>query len=220
LNVNSCCAWQLYVIIDAQAAGGRDLSTIAQQAIRGGADVIQLRAKHYSPNALVPLARALHTVTQQSAIPLIINDYPEVAATIGAEGVHVGQADLSIAEVRAHIPYRCLVGKSTHSLEQAMAAQAEGADYIGVGPVYATPTKPDYGNVGVGLVYRVSQHIKIPFVCIGGIDATRVTEVAAAGAQCIAVVRAVCAAPDPQAAAHTLKALLRNSPRTAQKGCL
>ena len=211
--------WQLYVIIDRPTAGGRDLTEVTAAAIRGGADVIQLRDKAASARRLIEEGRRLLTLTRAADIPLIINDRPDVARAIGADGVHLGQEDLPLADARALLGPGRLIGRSTHSFEQATAAEAEGADYIGLGPIFPTPTKPDYGSVGIDLITRVAQRIRIPFACIGGIDAGNMGQVLEAGARCVAVVRAVCSAPDPESAARALKDRLIQSsrPLKAQK---
>jgi thiamine-phosphate pyrophosphorylase len=153
---------------------------------------------------LLPLTRA-------AGIPLIINDRVDVADAVGADGVHLGQDDLPVEEARRLLGPSRLIGKSTHSVEQALAAQAEGADYIGLGPIFPTPTKPDYRSIGTEPIRQIVSHMQVPVVCIGGIDAETLGGVIAAGAQCVAVVRAVCAAPDPEAAARTLKEILQAS---------
>lgn len=212
----SSADWRLYVILDRAALGARGLTETAAQAIRGGADVIQLRDKAASVDALLKAAKALLPVTAAAGVPLIINDRPEVARTAGAQGVHVGQDDLSIAEARALMGPNCLIGRSTHNLEQATTAARQGADYIGFGPIFPTPTKPDYGSVGTGLIASVMAAVPIPVVCIGGMEERTVDSALRAGARCVAVVRAVCAAPDPEAAARRLKQLMIEwSPRNA-----
>ncbi len=196
------------MIVDGAAAAGRDLAGIAAAAIRGGADVIQLRHKTASETQMRASAERLLAVTRPARIPLIINDHPAVAAQVGADGAHLGQDDLPLAEARKLLPPGAILGKSTHSLAQAIAAEKEGADYIGVGPIFATPTKPAYGQVGLALIGQVRASIRVPFVCIGGIDAENLKDVLAAGGRCVAVVRAVSGAGDPAAAAAALKAQL------------
>ncbi len=208
-NATSCSAWRLYVIIDAAACGARDLAWVAEQAIRGGADAIQLRNKTASAEALLRSAKQLLTVTRPAGIPLIINDHADVAVAAGADGVHVGQDDLSVAEARKIVGSGKLVGQSTHSLEQAITADLNHADYLALGPLYPTPTKPDYPAVGLPLIREVQLRVDIPIVCIGGIDQTSLSEVVRAGATCVAVVRAVCAASDPATASRSLKSLLK-----------
>ena len=203
----SCAAWRLYVILDG-AAGARDPVALAAAAIRGGADVLQLRDKRASAEQVLQTARRLLAVARPAGVPLLINDRPDLAKAAGADGVHLGQADAPVSEARALLGPGPLIGKSTHSVAQALAAEREGADYIGVGPIFPTPTKPDYGSVGLDLIAAVAGQVRVPAVCIGGIDAVTLPDVLAAGAVRVAVVRAVCAAPDPEAAARELKVLL------------
>ena len=199
----------LYVIIDPAAACGRDLAWLTQRAIRGGADVIQLRDKAATIRKLTEQARRLREVTAAAGIPLIVNDHPDAAQAARADGVHLGQDDLPVERAREVLGPGAIIGKSTHSLAQAQAAMLEAVDYIGVGPVFATPTKPDYPQVGLQLIRQVCAEIQKPFVAIGGIDLDGLSEVLASGARSIAVVRAVCSAEDPEAAARALKAQLR-----------
>src|SRR3989338_9134619 len=205
-NVTPSSAWQLYVIVDRAAVGARDLREVAAGAIRGGADAIQLRDKVASARALIEAARALLPLTRAAGIPFIINDRADVARAVGADGIHLGQDDLPVGAARDLLGSGRLIGLSTHSLEQALAAQAQGADYIGVGPIFPTPTKPDYGSVGTGLIGQVASRVRLPAVCIGGIDRSNLEQVIRAGATCVAVVRAVCSASDPEAATSELKA--------------
>ena len=214
-----CSAWQLYVIVDRDASGGRDLAQIAAAAIRGGADILQLREKHATDAQVRRDAERLLPLTRAAGIPLIINDRIEVASQTGADGVHLGQADPPVTEARRVLGPGRRVGKSTHSLEQALAAEAEGADYLGLGPVFPTPTKPDYGSLGPGIISQVRARVSIPVVCIGAISLETLQPVLEAGAACVAVVRAVCAAEDPEAAARALKAGLRQPARvTSSRG--
>ena len=203
--MRSCSAWQLYVIVDRSAVGVRDLVEVAAAAIRGGADVIQLRDKTASAKQLTEVASRLLVLTRAARIPLIINDRVEVARAIGADGVHVGQEDMPIAEARAILGEGALIGKSTHSVDQAVAAEVEGANYIGLGPIFSTPTKPDYQPVGTEWIAQVLSHVRIPTVCIGGIDSQTLVPVLQAGARCVVVVRAVCGADDPETATRDLK---------------
>jgi thiamine-phosphate pyrophosphorylase len=203
--VPSLSEWRLYVIVDAAAALERDLASIAAAAIRGGADAIQLRNKRAGARLFLDQARSVLALTAPAGIPLLINDRPDVAVACGASGVHLGQDDLPLAEARKLMGPGALIGQSTHSLAQALQAQETGADYIGIGPIFATPTKPDFGSVGLGLVSQARQHIRIPFVCIGGIDSGNIDAVIASGARAVAVVRAVCSAEDPESAARDLK---------------
>lgn len=213
-NAARCSDWRLYVILDRAASGGRDLLDLARCALQGGADVLQLRDKAATPEELLALGRPLLEAARAARAPLIINDHPEVAAALGADGVHLGQDDMPIAAARRLLGPDALIGQSTHSLAQAQAGVADGADYLGVGPVFPTPTKPDYGSVGLELVGQVAAAIQVPFVCIGGIDAGNAGDVRRAGGRCIAVVRAVCAASEPLAATRELKRVMADFGRT------
>jgi thiamine-phosphate pyrophosphorylase len=137
---------RLHGIIDLGYVERRDAARIIEQMIEGGVDLVQLRGKNKSIRELVELAAELHELTAKSSTPLIVNDYAEIARQRPVEGVHVGQEDDPIEIVRQKVARHILVGKSTHSLEQARAAQREGADYIGFGPIFATPTKPDWSR--------------------------------------------------------------------------
>ncbi len=207
-NDTSLSAWRLYAIIDRSAAPDRDLAQLAQQAIEGGADVLQLREKTASTRQLLDDAQRLLRIARAARVPLIINDRVDVAAAVGADGVHLGQDDLPVALARQLLGPGRLVGKSTHSLEQALAADREGADYIAIGPIFPTPTKPDAPSVGLAVIAQVRAQVQRPTVVIGGIDEQTLPAVLAAGAQCVAVVRAVCGADEPDAAAHRLKRAL------------
>src|SRR5207248_9530935 len=135
---------RLYGIIDLGYAERRDAARIVEQMIEGGVDLIQLRGKNKSIGELIGLSAELRELTAKSSTPLIVNDHAEIARRVPVEGVHVGQDDVLIEVARRKVGRAVLIGKSTHSLEQALAAQREGADYIGFGPIFATPTKPDY----------------------------------------------------------------------------
>jgi thiamine-phosphate pyrophosphorylase len=189
MSVLSEC--RLYGIIDLGYVEARDTARIAAQMIEGGVDLIQLRGKNKSIEELVELSKELHELTAKSATPLIVNDYAEVASSTPAEGVHVGQDDDSIEVVRQKVARDILVGKSTHSLEQALDAQKEGADYIGFGPVFATPTKPDYAPIGLEDISRVHAEVNLPIFCIGGINIDNLQRVIDAGAKRVVMVSAL-----------------------------
>ena len=176
--------------------------------IAGGIDILQLRAKGHPESDVIRWGKAMHAATKAAGVPLVINDHPRVAAEIGSEGVHVGQDDDAVAKARAIVGDRCFVGKSTHSLAQAVAAQAEGADYIGFGPLYATGTKPDYVPIGLADIAEVHRLVQLPIFCIGGVNADRLDEVLAAGARRVVVVSAFLQAPDVRSAVASLKARL------------
>ena len=173
-----------------------------EAAVKAGVRMLQLRMKDAPREDVVAVARELRKITAGSETRLIVNDDPAAAAEAEADGVHVGQTDMPVAEVRRLYPSLGIVGKSTHSLAQAIAAQDESPDYIGVGPVWATPTKkiPD-PTLGVPNAVAMMRASKCPAVAIGGIvDEAHVSELAAAGFANFAVVRAVCASDDPYSA--------------------
>lgn len=208
LKKESCRNWKLYVITDSYALKGRGLREAVLEAIEGGADVIQFRNKTSSDCEMTRLARSLLEVTRPKNVPLIINDRLQVAKDAQADGLHLGQNDGSLALARLALGSDAILGRSTHSPEQAMSAENEGADYIGIGPVFRTPTKALVEPVGLELVSFAAKKISIPFVAIGGIDAKNASLVRQAGARTIAVVRAVMDSPDPQCAARTLKKIM------------
>jgi len=174
----------------------------------GGVDLLQLRAKKLTLPEIEKLARLMHPITREHGVPLIINDHLEIAASLGAEGVHVGQDDDAVAKARSVIGPQTFVGKSTHSLAQAVAAQAEGADYIGFGPLYATGTKPDYVPIGLHDITAVHQQVTPPIFCIGGVNAERLPEILSAGARRVVVVSAFLLAPDVRAYVQQIKSSL------------
>jgi len=176
--------------------------------IEGDVDLIQLRGKQHSVNELVDLASDLHKITCRSSIPLIVNDHAEIARKVPVEGVHVGQEDDSISIAREKAGRAVMVGKSTHNLAQAAAAQREGADYIGFGPIFATPTKPDYEPIGLQDIKQLHVDVQPPFFCIGGIKIDNLEQVIAAGARRIAIVSGLLKAPDIVEYARACKKLL------------
>ena len=180
----------------------------AEAAVRAGVKIIQLRMKHAARDEILREAREMRRVTAGTDTLFIVNDDPSIAAEAAADGVHVGQSDMPPAEVRARFPGLRIVGLSTHNPAQVAASRAQPIDYIGVGPVYATPTKdipdPTLGLETMRAMIAAAAH---PAVAIGGIDATRLADVLAAGARNWAVVRAVCQSPDPYAAIRNLQAI-------------
>jgi thiamine-phosphate pyrophosphorylase len=168
-----------------------DAARTVEQMIEGGVDLIQLRGKNKSIGELVGLAVELHKLAAKSSTPLIVNDHAEIARRVPVEGVHVGQDDDPIEIVRRKAARDILIGKSTHSLGQARAAQSEGADYIGFGPIFATPTKPDYAPIGLEDIRRVHAQVSLPIFCIGGINIDNLQSVIDAGAKRVVMVSAL-----------------------------
>ena len=182
---------RLYGILDLGYVKPGDAAQIAREMIEGGVDLIQLRGKNASIPELMELSAELHELTATSSTPLIVNDHAEIAKCVPVEGVHVGQDDDSISVARQKAARPILIGKSTHSVEQARAAQGEGADYIGFGPIFATPTKPDYTPVGLEHIRRVHAELNVPIFCIGGINIDNLQSVIDAGAKRVVMVSAL-----------------------------
>ena len=193
---------RLYVVLDRTASGGRDLETILAAALDGGAEMIQLREKTLPSGTVLPLAERLRERCAAARVPFIVNDRVDLAVAVGADGVHVGQDDLPPAAARKILPPGRILGLSTHSVEQAAAAQRAGADYVAVGSMYPTATKPEFQLVGPALAREVRPLVRVPLIGIGGITPDNVAAVIEAGCDGVAVISAVCAAPDPATAAR------------------
>lgn len=200
----------LMVITDPRCGEGRELVDVVRAALRGGAPSIQLRAKNETARETVELARVLRADTRAAGALLVVNDRVDIALVAGADGAHVGDDDLPLAAARAIVPPDFLLGRSTETPEEAVRARAEGADYVGVGPVYETASKDDAGApVGLARVRAVVAAAGVPAVGIGGIDEENAAEVIRAGAAGVAVIRAVMSASDPEEATRTLLRRIR-----------
>jgi len=197
----------LYAIIDLGYVNAENAPAILEELIAGEIDIVQLRGKNRSLDELSALAEKL--LTMSANIPLIANDHAEIAQRVQVQGVHVGQDDATIEKVRAQIKRPIVVGKSTHSIGQAVAAEREGADYIGFGPIFSTPTKPDYSPIGLAQIREVYERVSIPIFCIGGIKSENLTQVIAAGAKRVVIVSGLLQANDIAEYARACKKLLR-----------
>jgi thiamine-phosphate pyrophosphorylase len=204
-------AARLYFVCDLRP-GGRSLRDVLARALAGGVDVFQLRDKTASDADLLTGAEEARALCDEAGALLLLNDRPDLALATGADGVHVGQADAPVAAARDAVGPERLVGLSTHGAAQADAAAALGPDYIAVGPVHPTPTKPGRPAIGLGPVRHAARAVALPWFAIGGIDPQTVGEVAAAGAGRVVVVRAIAQAGDPEAAARALRAALEDVP--------
>lgn len=194
----------VYVITDNTLVPGRSHLEIARAAITGGARILQLRDKHATDQALLPEARAIRALTREAGAIFLINDRLELAQVVGADGLHLGQEDLPAAEARRRWP-EGILGVSVDDARTARQAEADGADYLGAGPIFGTRTKNDAGPaVGLEQIARVRAASTLPVVAIGGIGAANIAAVAAAGAQFAAVISAVVCTPDPEAAVREL----------------
>ncbi|HWH94479.1 MAG TPA: thiamine phosphate synthase [Baekduia sp.] len=201
---------RLYLVCDA-APGGRPLEDVLAPALRGGVDVFQLRCKDATDEEILVAATVAREWCEVAGALFILNDRPDLVAATGADGVHVGQDDASIADARRIAGPDALVGQSTHTPEQVDAGCAQ-ADYIGVGPVHTTPTKPGRPAVGLDLITYAARHATVPWFAIGGIDEDNLMAVMAAGANRAAVVRAIAEAADPEGVARRLGRALDDGP--------
>jgi thiamine-phosphate pyrophosphorylase len=197
----------LYFVCD-RTPGGRPLRHVLAAALRGGVDVFQLRDKRASDDEVLAAAAEARSLCAEAGALFVINDRPDLAVAAGADGVHVGQEDMSVQEARAIVGPDRIVGRSTHEPAHLGAVAAEAPDYVAVGPVHATPTKPGRPAAGMGYVRHAATHAPagVPWFAIGGIDTQTVGAVVAAGARRIVVVRAIAEASDPEGAARALRA--------------
>ncbi len=201
---------RLYGIVDFGYVGEDNVESVAASLLSGGADVLQLRAKGIPLETIADAARKIIPLCKAAGIPFILNDYPELAAELGADGVHIGQDDGSIYDVRSRIPDGMIIGRSTHSLAQAKQALADGADYIGFGPVFPTPTKAGRPAIGLDDIAEMEREVgsKIPAFCIGGIKPDNLGQVLAAGARRCVVVSHLLLAGDIAAATRSARAAI------------
>ncbi len=196
--------FRLYAITDLKVYDERVCWQI-EKALSGGVDIVQLRSKSLSDRELLKLGSLIRKIASREKKLLIINDRTDLALALDADGVHLGQEDMPIEIARKLLGRGKFVGLSTHNLGQAEEAQARGADYVGFGPIFATPTKPTYHPVGLRAIRAVTAKVKIPVVFIGGINESNIGQVIAQGAKRVAVVRAIFGSHNPHAAAQDLR---------------
>jgi thiamine-phosphate pyrophosphorylase len=198
--------WRLYLVTDRRIAGARPIEDVVCAAARGGVTAVQLREKECGTREFVELARRLKTLLAPFGVPLIINDRVDVALAVGADGVHIGQSDMKFRDARALLGPDAAIGLSIETMEQSQEADSLDVAYLGVSPVFATPTKtdtaPEWELVGLGRLREASRHV---LVGIGGITRENAADVIKAGADGIAVVSAICGARDPESAARELR---------------
>ncbi|HTX43834.1 MAG TPA: thiamine phosphate synthase [Methanocella sp.] len=205
-------SYDLYVITDEGLSKGLTHAEIARLAIEGGADVIQLRDKHLDDRALTRCAREIRELTKKAGVLFIVNDRLDVALGSRADGVHLGQGDMPAGKARPLCPPGFLIGVSAGTLEEAIRAEREGADYIGLGPICHTGSKDDAGPAcGFDLITRVKNNVSIPVVAIGGLGRQNARQAIEAGADGIAVISAVVSQDDVALAARRLKAVIEEA---------
>ena len=213
--------YSLYLVTDRALSLGRSTVEVVRAAIRGGVSCVQLREKGCSTREFMDEARLLKALLAGTGVPLFINDRLDVALAVGADGVHLGQNDLAIADARRLVGNRMIIGISAESVADAIRAEAEGADYIGASPVFTTPTKTDTAPpLGLDGLRAIRRAVQLPLVAIGGINADNAAQVLRAGADGLAVVSAIVSAPCPRTAAAALRqqiAFTREEERSCTK---
>lgn len=204
----------LYVVITEEFCGGRSALSVLDAVLDAGARLIQFREKKFDDAELYRRCVAFRERTQAAGALLIVDDRVDLALAAGADGVHLGQTDLPIAEAKRIAP-ELIIGASTHNLTEALAAQEQGAGYLNIGPIFPTQTKSvPTGDVGPAMIAEITPHLRIPFTCMGGIKISNINEVLASGARHVAVVTAVTAASDVRAAAAGLRRAMTEHPQT------
>lgn len=199
--------YDLYVITDETVGRGRSHAELATQAVDGGADVIQLRDKRLPAPDLLEAATAIRKITRDSGALFIVNDRLDLALRVGADGVHLGAADIPLPEARSLSPPGFIIGASVGSVAGALRAEAAGADYVALSPTFATGSKSDAGpGLGLFVLSAIRAAVSVPLIAIGGINAGNVADVIAAGADGVAVISAVVGEDDVTAAARDLRA--------------
>ena len=201
--------FDLYVVTDSDLSKGRTDAEVARLAYEGGADAVQLRMKHSDGREMLEQALEIRKVADEYCRFFFVNDRVDIALASGADGVHLGQSDIPLEVARDLMGETAIIGISVDNVEQAVAAAEGGADYIGIGAIFNTSTKPDAKQgVGLGAIYEIRQAVDIPIVAIGGINRGNIQDVVRAGADAAAVVSAVIAQDDIRSAAHELRDLI------------
>ncbi|MBL7091880.1 MAG: thiamine phosphate synthase [Candidatus Omnitrophica bacterium] len=189
--------FRLYVILDVDIAGpGGDIVEIARKTISAGADILQLRAKSCSDRRILKIGRAIKNLVRKSKVLFVLNDRADLARIIDADGLHLGREDLPVKDARNILDNNKIIGLSTHSVEEAKEAERQKADYIAIGPIFPTATKPQSIALTPGIITKIKDKVKIPFVAVGGINLDNLDQVKAGGAQRVAVCRAIITAKD------------------------
>ncbi len=201
--------YSLYLVTDRDLLGDKDLAATVEQAIQGGVTVVQIREKTLSTLEFFQMASVVKGVTDKYDVPLIVNDRADIALAIDAAGLHIGQADLPLVVARKLLGPNKIIGVSAATIEEAFQAQAEGADYLGIGAIFPTSTKDDADSVSLAELKSIKAKVTIPVVAIGGINSNNIQDVVKTGVEGAAVVSAIVAAAEPSEAARNLIKLMR-----------
>lgn len=199
--------YTLYLVTDSELLKGRKLETIVYQAVKGGVSLVQLREKKAGSLDFYMVAKKVKEVTDKFNVPLIINDRIDIALSVDAAGVHIGQEDLPCKIARQILPKDKIIGVSVHNIEEALRAQEDGADYLGCGAVFTTSTKSDVSNLTIDKLAEIKKAVNIPVVAIGGINKENVSSLRNTNIDGIAVVSAIVGEEDPKLAAENMKSL-------------
>ena len=205
---------KLYAILDTGYCPPERMAGMLQKMMAGGVDIVQLRAKGMPADRVEELVKELHPISRAAAVPFIINDHPGLVGSTGAEGAHVGVDDMTVAEARRLAGRNCVIGKSSHSIGQALDGAGQGADYLGFGPLFSTATKPDYVPIGTAGIREVRKKCCVPVFCIGGIKLENLPVLQLAGLQRAVIVSGILQAADPTTYCQQC-ALLLNCPPSA-----
>lgn len=197
----------LYAVTDRTWLHGRTLAACVEDAIRGGATMIQLREKDMTDEQFLAEAKVIKEITSQLGVPLIINDNVDIAIAVDADGVHVGQSDMQAANVRTRVGNKKIIGVSAHTAREAIEAERAGADYLGIGAMFSTSTKADAENVSFDTLRQINDAVSIPTVAIGGISEKNILELSGSGIDGVAVVSCIFAQDNIRTAAQTMRAL-------------
>ncbi|CQR71024.1 Thiamine-phosphate synthase [Sporomusa ovata DSM 2662] len=203
------CNYSLYLVTDRGLLGDKDLAKTVEQAIQGGVTVVQVREKNLSSAEFYQVALVIKGVTEKYGVPLIVNDRADIALAVDAAGLHIGQEDLPVAVARKMLGPDKIIGVSAATLAEALLAQEQGADYLGVGAVFPTNTKDDADSVSLAELEAIKAKVKIPIVAIGGINGSNIRDVMNTGVDGVAVVSVIVAAADPKAATCKLYQLMK-----------
>ncbi len=199
---------KLYGILDLGFVQRGEILPVAKAMLKGGVQMLQLRAKKYTAEEVASMALEIYPLAKSAGVPFVINDFPQLAGSPYSDGVHIGQEDGAVSTIRAALPTASLLGRSTHSVAQAVEAANQAVDYIGFGPLFATTTKPDYAPIGVQEIREVHERVKCPIFCIGGIKLENLGEVIAAGARRVVIVSGILQASDICGYCRRARALL------------
>ena len=207
--------YSLYLVTDRGLARGRSTLEIVSAAVKGGATVVQLREKNCSTREFIEQAMHIKDFLKTHSVPLVINDRVDVAQAVKADGVHLGQTDMPLEMAKGILGDTMIIGISTESVQDGIEAEKGGADYLGVSPIYATPTKTDTAPpLGLEGLLEISKAVNLPLVGIGGLSRNNAAEVVRSGADGVAVVSAIVAADDPETAARELKKIITEAQQT------